>query len=200
MERRARTPDSPLALLVFVVVQLVSCTGEFARNRLPLNIDSVAVSQKNGRCYRDEKPFTGSLFRLNDHADTVFLYQYRNGREHGIQKVWYFKGRLQEVRLFNNGEKEGRHVGYWKNGKKRFEYLFERDLFNGIQKEWHANGRRFKHMQYRAGYEQGLQQIWDTDGAIIANYEARNGRNYGNIGRKNCRSVWQNDSVRVAAE
>ncbi|GAB3911694.1 hypothetical protein GCM10028803_53750 [Larkinella knui] len=175
---------------------LCSCTPD----RPVLNLDSEAIVLKNGIYYRDKIPFTGRLYKLNTRLDTVFLGDYRNGQEHGIQKKWYAKGRLQEVRLFNQGEKEGRHIGYWDNGNKRFDYLFEQDLFSGIQKEWHANGQLFKQIHFLAGYEQGLQRVWDTDGTLIANYEARNGRNYGNIGRKNCKSSWQNDSARVVAE
>ena len=200
MGRRGRIPNNRVALLAFALLVLASCTDLTTQNRLVMNRDTATVSAKNGRYYLNEKPFTGQLYQLNEWGDTVFLGLYRNGKEHGIQKTWYAKGRLREVRLFNKGEKEGRHTGYWENGNKRFDYLFEQDLWSGVQHEWHANGRLFKQSQYRAGYEQGLQRIWDTDGTLLANYEARKGRNYGNIGRKNCQSVWQNDSIRMVAQ
>jgi hypothetical protein len=48
-------------------------------------------------------------------------------------------------------------------------------------------------MNFHQGHEQGLQQLWQSDGKLWANYEARNGRNYGLVGVKGCATLWKDD-------
>jgi hypothetical protein len=44
-------------------------------------------------------------------------------------------------------------------------------------------------MNYSKGHETGLQRIWQPDGSLFANYEVRNGRNYGLTGTTHCQQA-----------
>ena len=52
--------------------------------------------------------------------------------------------------------------------------------------EWYENGQPERRGHYAHGQETGPQQLWLPDGTLRANYEARNGRQYGFIGSKHC--------------
>jgi antitoxin component YwqK of YwqJK toxin-antitoxin module len=71
-------------------------------------------------------------------------------------------------------------------------------MFEGLQQQWFSNGKIYAKANFKNAREEGLQQVWDRAGKLLINYVASNGRNYGNIGKKNCRSVWKNDSFTVA--
>ncbi|MBC7914963.1 MAG: hypothetical protein H7Y07_12665 [Pyrinomonadaceae bacterium] len=155
------------------------------------NIDSLELKNVNGAFYVGSDRFSGLLYALNPEGDSVFSRCYIGGLEDGIQKKWYSNGMLEEIRQYTMGKKTGINKGFWPNGSKRYIYHFINDLNEGVQYEWYSNDTLYSKKNYSAGYESGLQQSWNLDGAVKSNYEARNGRNYGYIGKKNCNSVWK---------
>jgi antitoxin component YwqK of YwqJK toxin-antitoxin module len=70
----------------------------------------------------------------------------------------------------------------------RFVYDFSQGEHHGKAEEWHPNGKPYRIFHYKAGYEDGLQQMWWEDGTLRANYAVRHGRRYGLIGLKLCRN------------
>jgi antitoxin component YwqK of YwqJK toxin-antitoxin module len=195
MERRVLSASK---LLVFCSLLLLFSCKYKAEKLTAYNTDSVKVKIKNGACFVNEAFFTGRLYGLNKKGDTTFIREYKNGLENGISKQFYEDGKLAEIRFYKDGKKTGEHLAYWPNGNKKFAYHFKDDLFEGEQREWYENGKHFQVMHYMGGHENGLQTAWNPDGTLAANYEAKNGRNYGNIGRKNCKSIWEKDSVYAA--
>jgi antitoxin component YwqK of YwqJK toxin-antitoxin module len=129
---------------------------------------------------------TGTLYHLSNAGDTLFSLDYLKGVEHGEHMIKYGNGCLKEMRVYEHGKKVLIHTGYWPNGELRYQHTYENDLYEGTQFEWYDSGKLYSKKNYLKGYEQGLQQVWNTEGRLITNYEAKNGRNYGNIGTKHC--------------
>ncbi len=48
----------------------------------------------------------------------------------------------------------------------------------------------FRKLSYAMGHESGLQQLWQSDGALYANYIVREGRKYGLTGTKECANIY----------
>jgi antitoxin component YwqK of YwqJK toxin-antitoxin module len=181
-----------LVIKVLIIGLLLAGCG-FTEKRPSLKsycADSLRLQNKNGVLFSGAEPFTGKLYALTHSGDSIFSKEYIMGQEDGIQKLWYPNAALQEIRFYTAGKKTGKHTGYWPDGRKRFQYTYSRDIYEGTQYEWFSNGRLCSKKNYHEGYENSLQQSWTPDGAIKSNYEARNGRNYGNIGKKSCYSVW----------
>jgi hypothetical protein len=177
----------------------ISCNSIQNNIKLPaFNADIKSIFCKNGIYYNNNKLLTGYLFSLYPGGDTAFSKQIINGKENGWSKRWYANDQLAEERYFENAEKEENGIGYWGNGKKKFSYNYHKDMFEGLQQQWFSNGQIYAEANFKNGREEGLQQVWDSAGKLLINYVASNGRNYGNIGKKNCRSVWKNDSFTVA--
>lgn len=186
-----------LPFLLMAVV-MVSCNTTIQQQKLiAFNADSIKTELRNGLIYDGASLFTGRLFKLSNNHDTLFVQDIVDGLKNGYCKFFYEGARLAEIRYFEEGKREGAAFGWWPDGKKKFEYHYQNDLFVNQQQEWFSNGQRYSCKIFLNGYENGMQQVWDSTGAILSNYEAINGRNYGNIGQKHCKSIFENDSFVV---
>jgi antitoxin component YwqK of YwqJK toxin-antitoxin module len=135
--------------------------------------------------YHDRK-YSGLVYQLYNAKDTMMIASYFNGVEEGAQKKWYPNKQIASDRLYHSGKKIGKHIGFWENGKPKFEFYFLDGEHHGIAKEWYINGNPYKTFHYENGYEQGSQKMWWENGIIKANYVVRNGRRFGLIGLKLC--------------
>ena len=144
--------------------------------------------------YLNNTNYSGWVYKLNEHMDTIFLGGYFNGIEEGVQKKWYANKQIAELRLFHLGKKIGKHIGFWENGNPKFEFYFSNGEHQGIAKEWYKNGKPYRSFHYENGYEEGSQKMWWENGTIRANYVVKKGRRYGLIGLKLCMN--QTDSLK----
>lgn len=151
-----------------------------------LNVVDTALLFHVDTLYYKDKKFTGTIFKLYPNLDTVFIGHYLNGLEDGLQKKWYPNKQLLESRLYSQGKKIGKHIGYWEKGNIKFEYYFKNGEHEGVLNEWYQGGQRFKEFHYKNGYEEGSEKMWWENGTIRANYVVKNGRRYGLIGLKLC--------------
>ncbi len=150
--------------------------------------DTAKIETSNGVVIRNGTPFSGILFKLNNGFDTVFSLCYQNGLKESRSVLYHSTGSLSEERYYSTGKKIGTAIGYWPSGTLKFTYHYKNDLYDGVQEEWFQNGKCYSRKNFNNGYENGMQQCWDSTGLLLANYEARNGRNYGIIGKKHCKS------------
>jgi antitoxin component YwqK of YwqJK toxin-antitoxin module len=165
--------------------------------KVPIKYKSVSDSGfhfQQDTLYYQGNYYSGYAFKLYPNNDTVFIGSYLNGLEQGPQKKWYVNNQLAETRLYEKGKKAGVHIGYWEDGKIKFEYHFLKGEQHGVVKEWYKNGKPYKIFHYENGYESGSQKMWWENGVIRANYVVKNGRRYGLIGLKLCMN--QNDLVK----
>jgi antitoxin component YwqK of YwqJK toxin-antitoxin module len=193
MELRVLSAINWIAILLVTA----SCSSKTAVELASFEVNQLDLKNINGVWHNGNTPFTGRVYALTPQGDSIFSRSYIEGLEDGLHKQWYPEGGLAEIRLYAGGKKTGINKGYWPDGHMRYIYKFKDDLYEGTQYEWYSNGKLYAKKNYHLGYEFGLQQSWNPDGSVKSNYEARNGRNYGNIGKKNCYSVWK-DSAFVA--
>jgi len=147
--------------------------------------------------------FVGSLFLggcagKEAHPDIVIeRYEDRSirsstswidGKVDGTALQWYADGTLMERRSYSAGMKQGLHEGWWEDGSPRFRYTFRDDMHEGEAREWFPNGRLYRAFNYVAGREEGEQIMYYEDGSVRANYFVVDGRRYGSIGTKPCRT------------
>ncbi|WP_338814267.1 toxin-antitoxin system YwqK family antitoxin [Bernardetia sp. Wsw4-3y2] len=153
-----------------------------------------SIKSKQGFLYINDSIFSGMIYYLYPNStDTLKIENYSNGKENGYWFHYYPNHILKEKRFFTNGKKEGEHIGFYKNGQKKFLYHLKNDVYEGNNREWTIDGMLVKDMNYQLGQEQGSQKIWYDNGKIKANYVIKDGRRYGLLGTKNCQNV--SDSV-----
>lgn len=178
----------------FLLLLAFSCTKKESKVPDIFQLKSSnAVTQNNDVLYWKKKKFSGYCFELNSKNDTLLLEGYVNGLLHGFCKKWYPNKQLQEVRFYKNGKKDGKQMGYWENGNKRFSFFCSNEAYEGELKEWTFDGKLIHHGHYENGQEEGSQKLWYNNGKIRANYVIIKGKRYGLLGTKNCKNV--SDSI-----
>jgi len=159
-----------------------------------------SLTERNGTLYRGAEPFSGSVVAFYANGKPESREDYVRGKQQGLSLLYYPSGILQWKRTFAHGVKEGLHEGWWENGRKKFEYSFREGLYQGDVKEWYANGVPALSMHYDKGVETGPQRAWRENGTLYANYEVRDGRQYGMLSERLCYSVKDGRGVFVAAK
>lgn len=151
---------------------------------------------KHDTLFLNQKKYSGFVYELSpNQKDTLAVEGYLAGVLNGISKKYYLNKQLMEYRNYKNGEKHGKQIAFWENGKTRFEFTAVHDRYEGELKEYSADGHLFHLATYKNGQEEGTQKMWYDNGKIRANYVVRNGKRYGLLGTKNCKNV--SDSVFV---
>jgi antitoxin component YwqK of YwqJK toxin-antitoxin module len=157
------------------------------------NVSSLHLENRNGIVYHEKNPFTGSVFELNEKNDTIALFGFYKGKEHGEWKHFYDNGQIQEIRYFDKGVKIKTLKRWWENGQLQFQCTFKNGEYEGTLQEWNENGQLTKEMNYQNGYENGSQKMYYDNGKIRSNYVVKNGKRTGLLGTKNCVNV--SDSI-----
>lgn len=197
MARRAPLRNS--ISLFWLLLILSSCQSESGAPAIPsvsVSADADGWQRHNGQLWLNNHPFSGYQYQCTPSGDTLFVGTYLDGKAEGFHRQWYANGQLKEVRHYQNGWQEGEQRGWYESGKRAFVYQFRNDVYEGSRKEWYANGQPAFAGNYHKGQENGPQRQWFDNGSLKANYESRNGRNYGFTGVKNCVNVW--DSIPVS--
>lgn len=186
---------------VVLVVGWLSLVGGLLFNakhkdesNLPL-IDRKDVSLKSskGIWLLNGNPFTGTLFELSAHGDTLSLAGFDKGREHGTWKTFYRRGKPHVMRQYDHGKKTGKLRAWHENGSIMTEANFKEDEYNGVLHEWDEHGQLLREATYNMGHEEGAQRAWYANGKVRSNYVVLNGRRFGLLGTKNCTNV--SDSI-----
>lgn len=188
--------------LIFTFFVIYSCSDsskeiDISKQEIP-NIyvlkSALNITFSNDTVFLNSIKYSGYLYEMNSISnDTLLIEGYINGLQSGISKKWYSDKKLMEIRMFNNGKKDGRQVAYWENGFKKFDFIAKEDVYEGELKEWNIDGKLIHLGNYKNGQEEGAQKLWYDNGKIRANFFIINGKRYGLLGTKNCVNV--SDSI-----
>ncbi|WP_339752656.1 membrane-binding protein [Algoriphagus aquimarinus] len=103
------------------------------------------------------------------------------GRKQNQAITWYADGHYKDIATYHQGKLNGDK----KNWSPDPAHILESHLHyvsgkpHGEQKKWYPSGEVFKILHLNMGKEEGLQQAFRENGALFANYEAREGRIFG---------------------
>ena len=73
----------------------------------------------------------------------------------------------------------GQHLGYWKNGNRKFDFKYFNDKREGLQKQWYESGSKYYELSFTDDQEKGTQKAWRENGKPYINYEVKDGVRYG---------------------
>jgi antitoxin component YwqK of YwqJK toxin-antitoxin module len=146
------------------------------------------LRQSNGVWQYHGVNFSGYIVEKNG-LSVISKIPVLHGREHGTALGWYKNGKKKYERNYMHGDREGYHWGWYENNRVAFEYKFHQDQFDGDQKTYFESGHIWQWLHYVNGYEEGKQKSWNDSGRVINNFTVKNGKLYGVIGRYDCMSV-----------
>lgn len=142
---------------------------------------------------------------LLNNTSNLYLLKQDSGKVSGQVQRYLTPDQLIEKFGVIDGKKEGAHWMYFSDGHpmvwqqfvnnrlhgevKRWgmdsthqllaHLHYENGHLHGEQKKWYPSGELHKVMHMNMGREEGMQQAFRKNGALYANYEARNGRVFG---------------------
>ncbi|MEO9477449.1 MAG: membrane-binding protein [Cyclobacteriaceae bacterium] len=103
------------------------------------------------------------------------------GRKEGLQLTYYPNGQLKFSESYSDNKLNGtvKRWGIEEGYQMLAELNYKDGKLHGVQRKWYATGELHKLMQVYNGVENGMQKAFRKNGALYANYEAKNGRTFG---------------------
>jgi antitoxin component YwqK of YwqJK toxin-antitoxin module len=129
----------------------------------------------------NELPFSGyavSYYPNNSLKEKIGIV---NGKKQNEAIQWYLDGHYKSITTYHKGKMHGGKK-VWSQDSAHIllaHYTFQNGRAHGEQKKWYPTGELFKILHLNMGKEEGLQQAYRKNGALYANYEAREGRVFG---------------------
>ena len=139
----------------------------------------------------NEIPYSG--FAVSYYPDNTLKEKIGilNGKKEHKFTQWYPDGHLKNVSNYHNGKLHGEKK-IWTSDSTHVliaHYNYNKGWPHGEQKKWYPSGELFKRINLNMGKEEGMQQAFRKNGALYANYEARDGRIFGLKKAKLCYSL-----------
>ncbi|WP_042491832.1 toxin-antitoxin system YwqK family antitoxin [Aequorivita sublithincola] len=114
------------------------------------------------------------MFVFNAAKETIEISETKNGKKHGVQKLFYPKGILSSVIHFKNGEKNGRYWLYNPTGNLREKGKFKNGLNINKKKTYDASGILLRNEIYIIETNEEGKKVSVLDGRIKYYYNNGN--------------------------
>ncbi len=153
-------------------------------------------SQSLWRTIQDSSEVSGRItFYFNEHAMAKEIPVF-NGKKEGVQRTYFPNGQLKFEESYSNNKLHGkvRRWGIEEGHQLLAELNYEDGKLHGKQRKWYPSGELHKLLNLVAGKEDGMQKAFRKNGALYANYEAKNGRVFG-LKRANLCYELENEQV-----
>ena len=148
-----------------------------------LSVDKAQISYDNitSKFSMNNQPFSGyivSFYQDSMLKEKIGIY---NGKKQNKATYWFPNGKLKEVSNYSRGKLHGEKK-LWSN-KPSHMLIASLNYYSGKatgeQKQWYKTGELYKKLNLNMGKEEGIQQAFRKNGDLYANYEAKNGRIFG---------------------
>ena len=182
-------------ILIISYLSIISFTNSsfktiFIPNKL-ISVDEAKLNpDSKGRLIFEGEMFSGYIIKKNLNGYIIEKKGYLNGYLEGKSVGYFDNGKLKFNRYYDSGKKVGTHKGWYINGQKKFEYFFNKGLSEETHYQWYENGQLYSEINYLNGKPFGATKIWRKDGKLRSNFVIReNGRRYGLAGIKRCAKI-----------
>ena len=186
-------------IIISIVVLFCFCENPFLDSTLnEFFIPSTFISDDNPKLNYDSKGslnygnnlFSGFLVKKNVDGELIEKKGFCRGHMEGKSVGYYENGNKKYKRFYKEGKKTGKHIGWFKSGQIKFEYFFKDGLSEQKHSQWYDNGMLYSEINYLNGKPFGSTKVWRKDGKLRSNFVIReNGRRYGLAGIKRCTKI-----------
>lgn len=149
----------------------------------PVVVSDSALVYVNQRSlwYRGDTLYSGYGTGVHANGQPATRTGFWRGRKQGPATRWRTDGQLLEIANFERGRLHGEKKRWTATGEHQLlDHLqYQHGKAHGEQRKWYPTGELYKILHLTQGREEGLQQGYRQNGALYANYEARDGRIYG---------------------
>ncbi len=129
----------------------------------------------------DSQLFTGFAVSYYSDGSIKERFGLLDGRKESQATYWYSNGQVKFSMSYRNGKLHGEKKTWSSDSAHTLlaHYNYNAGKLDGEQKKWYPTGELFMKMYFKEGKEHGLQHAYRKNGAMYANYEAREGRSFG---------------------
>ena len=133
-------------------------------------ISAQEVTLKNGKYVLREtgKPYSGIFKEYNTDNKLIVETSIKDGLLDGSTTIYYPSGAKKEIRVYQEGQKNGTWSNWNEAGKKIAEAGFKNGKKDGFWLVWDDQGVKRYDMFYVNGEKKGLWIIWDEKGNEIS--------------------------------
>ncbi len=181
-------------MLLLISLLIAGCSEQKEKNpeseivELPPELPETIVA-KSDLQYTHEKalwtlnnlPFSGFAVSYYPDGSLKEKFGILNGKKENVAIQWYPDGHFKNVSNYQNGKLHGEKK-IWSVDSAHVliaQFNYHTGRAHGEQMKWYSTGELFKKLTLNRGKEEGLQQAFRKNGALYANYEARDGRIFG---------------------
>lgn len=151
--------------------------------KVEFRMNEVFFNRKNSlwQLLPDSTLASGHIIEKFANGQTAKHFGVFEGKREGVLTTYYADGQIKFIENYKNNKLNGAVKRWSKEAGHQLlaELSYEAGKLHGVQKKWFSTGELHKLMHMKRGKEDGLQQAFRKNGALYANYEARNGRVFG---------------------
>ena len=101
-----------------------------------------------------------------DNGKLAVEQNFSDGVFNGALRYYNIDGTQIKYGEYKNGDKEGRYINYYPNGKIYIQKMYKDDLLNGPFKQYYENGKIRKEAFYLNDKLYGKEVIYNPDGSV----------------------------------
>ena len=103
-------------ILLIVLVLIVGCAKEVAKEPEPINIETLDERDEVGYTKDTNKPYTGAVFDLHKSGEKRQEFYLKDGKADGKWKKYYRNGQIMGEGNWKDGIQDGKWTDYNKDG------------------------------------------------------------------------------------
>ena len=108
--------------------------------------------------FETSKRYTGEYKEWSDDGLLSTIYNFDNGKIHGLYTLWYDNGQLSEKLNYMNGLREGSAERWYTNGQLLMKCNYVDDKREGLFEKWFDNGQLHIKRNYINGLIEGSHE------------------------------------------
>ncbi|HLF18789.1 MAG TPA: toxin-antitoxin system YwqK family antitoxin [Candidatus Omnitrophota bacterium] len=139
-------------------------------------------THRKGQLFIQISPFDPSLvinIGLHPNAREKFRYTIKNGRLHGLGRLWYDTGQLEREDPFHKGVLHGAQRSWYRNGQIKTEINIMNNQYHGIRREWYPSGQLMLECVYRMNRLEETLTEWHPNALLKERGRYREGLRHG---------------------
>ena len=107
-----------------------------------------------------QEPYTGWVKRMYKNGKINRLWQYKDGKLHGLETEWYENGQKRGEANYVDGKRHGLLTSWHENGQKRYETNYVDGKMHGLRTGWYEDGQKGRERNFKDGKRHGLETEW----------------------------------------
>jgi antitoxin component YwqK of YwqJK toxin-antitoxin module len=108
--------------------------------------------------------YSGWEVQRYESGQVRFLFQLKDGIEHGLSTSWHKNGQKRSEATYKDGKIHGLHTMWYENGQKQSETNYKNGKKDGHVTTWYNNGQKVQEETYKDGKRNGPAPSWHKNG------------------------------------